>query len=81
MPIIPLSIVYRVEPSTLLAGPRPTGLVAVKALKSIATIYSNYSLVAGAHNVNPHELARHVIDKVVVGKISVGICLSRDFTN
>jgi hypothetical protein len=53
----------------------------VQALKGIATIYPDYSFVAGAHNVNPDELARHVIYKVVIGKIPIGICLSWDFTN
>jgi hypothetical protein len=49
----------------------------VEALESIATIYPDYTLIAGAHDVYPDKLTSHIIDKIIVGKIPVGICLSR----
>jgi hypothetical protein len=52
----------------------------MKALKGIATIYSDDSLVAGAHDVHPDKLTSDIIDKVVIGKISVGIGFPRGLT-
>jgi hypothetical protein len=49
----------------------------MKALERIATVYPDYTLITGAHNVDPDKLTSHIINKIVVGKISIGICLSR----
>ena len=49
----------------------------MEALKVIPTVYSNYTLIAGAHNVDPNKLTGHVVNEIVIGKVPLGICLAR----